>query len=865
MAKKITPILFRAGITRLWVHGCLPIYKQQLFKLRNWLYRLTVFWFKKKRYFVLAFRTFLYCDMIFIQLIIFKIRTKYRYFVRYYKRLENFQKRRQFSFRRNLKWAVSIARNGYANLTARTEQLNRQFPGIQHEKIRLEKINKIKFRSQKSTKEFCRKMAQFRFSKFFYSKTWTKKFFHNLLVLQETQLACNYNREQETLINHVWDINVNILYYFTQTLLINLSQAIYTALNLHYKNREKIRFNFSLKSAQKGKKQISIKKQASYKSLLNKLPFTPITFYKKIIIFCYIFILNQKLKFDNNNKAFKSFMDMIINLSKRQNYLKKFYTFHISFKKWKRRLSIILKIIQKIYKKYFLYFYYISQYILGINYYLLYASKKLAILWRSFRAHLRVTTKIRPGMRGTNEWLLAFNNVTLPIYTIEKGTSGFSQLRKMAHQTFRIITFNKNLYGFYRSLILKNNLRVLAKTYLKWFWYMCFKQVQKKLKVNVNSNEHKNTKRTRKSNWTLYFPCLLKQHIKKRYPLRKIQFKFLPCVLHRIIIDFNIIGEFYRQSAILFILGRLCCWRVFHLRYSKKMLEVQKIKKSGDNVAHKIKELTKLWLYSWKPLKINQHGNRSLKSILYTLKKEYTFRIYEFNRAVFYQFVWGIQSLSHSHFGIRKLTLNRNLYNLFGRVFGFSSAFGLRSEHIHSTTQLENHSNLWNSQINILLATHIIKLYYYNILLIFSRAMKKEYQIFYAKFGLRWWRGHYISATDAIFIGLKTNTPLLLAQYLSRALKYSKKHRPVIKFFRLMMRHVLMQGLTFIGLRVKINGRLNIHKSKRSVHLYITKKETKMNKINQKVNYALTHAFTKHGVVGIKIWLYYDQHISLEE
>jgi ribosomal protein S3 len=68
-----------------------------------------------------------------------------------------------------------------------------------------------------------------------------------------------------------------------------------------------------------------------------------------------------------------------------------------------------------------------------------------------------------------------------------------------------------------------------------------------------------------------------------------------------------------------------------------------------------------------------------------------------------------------------------------------------------------------------------------------------------------------------------------------------------------MIRHVLMQGLTFIGLRIKINGRLNIHKSKRSVHLYITKKNTKMTTIKQKVNYALTHAFTKHGVIGIKI------------
>ena len=862
MAKKITPILFRAGVTRLWMHGCLPIYKQQLFKLRNWLYRLTVFWFKKRRYFVIAFRTFLYCDIIFIQLIIFKVRTKYRYFVRYYKRLINFQKRRQFDFRRNLKWAFSIARNGYANLTARTEQLNRQFPGMQHEKIRIEKINKIKFRSQKSTKAFCHKMAQFRFSKFFYSRAWTKKFFHNLLVLQETQLACNYDQKQEVLINYVWDINVNILYYFTHALLVNLSQVIYTALNRHFKNREKIKLNFFLGSNQKNKKQICIKKRKFHTNLLNKKLVISTAFYRKIIIFCYMHTLNKTLKHNDYYKTLKFFINMSTNQLKRSNYLKRFYTFPAPFKKWKILLSVIFNIIQQKYKRYF---YYISQYILGINYYLLYASKKLAILWRSFRTHMRVTTKMRSGMRGTNEWLLTFNNVTLPIYTIEKGTSNFSKLKKVAHQTFRIITFNKNLCGFYRSIILKNNLRILAKTYLKWFWYMCFKRVQKKLKINLNSHRHKNRKSVIKNNWALYFPCLLKQQGKKRNPFRKIQFKFLPCTLRRIIINFNLIGEFYRQSAILFILGRLCCWQVFHLYYSKKLLEIQKIKKSGDNVVHKIKELTNLWLYSWKSLKINQHGNRPLKSILHTLKKEYTLRIYEFHRAIFYQFVWGIQSLSHSHFGIRKLTSNRNLYNLFGRVFGFSSVFGLRSEHIHSTIQSENHSNLLDSQLNILLATHLIKLYYYNVLLIFSRAMKKEYQTFYAKFGLRWWRGHYISATDAIYIGLKTNTPLLLAQYLSRALKYSKKHRPVIKFFRLMMRHVLMQGLTFIGLRVKINGRLNIHKSKRSVHLYITKKETKMNKINQKVNYALTHAFTKHGVVGIKIWLYYDQHISLEE
>ena len=88
MGKKISPILFRAGVTSLWSLGTFPLSGQK-YKLRVWLYNAIVQFFLKQRAYILAIRTIYQYNFLFVQIIVLKLRNYHRDLLWYTKRRKN--------------------------------------------------------------------------------------------------------------------------------------------------------------------------------------------------------------------------------------------------------------------------------------------------------------------------------------------------------------------------------------------------------------------------------------------------------------------------------------------------------------------------------------------------------------------------------------------------------------------------------------------------------------------------------------------------------------------------------------------------------------------------------------------------------
>jgi hypothetical protein len=798
MSKKITPILLRAGIVRLWVNGAFPIYSKNRFKVRNWLYKMATFWFKKQRSFVLACKSFVYKNFIFVQLIIFNVRSKHRDLLfhnkRYYRKISFnqylFKKAKKWNIlhatsKKKLKrkkkwrdntsptvnWARHISENFLVRLSQNLKFLKRHF------KLKLTKLKLVQLKNcglaiyNENPLLTVLPLFMLRFKKITNAT--------NKAFLRFNSFRLEHVKANGRLLNTALLKKSVFFYFFCLKLLYNHDyntdsrRKILVTLNLI---RPYILSNVLIYLWQKNKKRFMKFKKGQLKTSALYLMFTisnrwSLLWYK---------LINRW--FNATMKTYKRFLSYLAT-----------YTIYVS----------------KISKK-----------IIG------YIKRRSAKIKSSFYKKIGIPL---PGKWQHKYKILMYPRFLARIYKFNK-----KRKRKTVHIPAKIALFSQNdrFKAFYRNFVITTTLRRYISGILKFFWGYSKKQTLYLQDIN-------------KKPFIVTVPRKITLWYTKYFHAKKL-LKGLP-----------VVPLSYHNWR----------WKTSWRDWSKNLSYMNSITKNYtfDITTDIVKTFDmskyKDYFVSQTPISEYYLQDKKYKWTVLTFAKDYSNKLfykwqarlrfiyinmmYKLLRRTIYNMIWITPTL----LSLFKYTrVYKNIHNTF-----LSHLFHKYVNHNNVSGLLYNNGEFMSN--NFIRAWSNIKVKYYNVFLIFGWPVKLQYRLFKKYFSYRWWKPQYINLIQTAFIGLKLNMPLLLVEYLSQTLQYHRKHWGIIKGFKKMLRHVFIYGVTLTGLRIKISGK--IQGAARTKHIYIKRRKSQFSKITQRSNYALAHAQTRYGSLGIKMSIYY--------
>lgn len=112
----------------------------------------------------------------------------------------------------------------------------------------------------------------------------------------------------------------------------------------------------------------------------------------------------------------------------------------------------------------------------------------------------------------------------------------------------------------------------------------------------------------------------------------------------------------------------------------------------------------------------------------------------------------------------------------------------------------------------------------------------------------------YRNLLVTVFLGSTYNKSKILADYIAQSLTKQKNHRKVLKFFvEFLEIFYFLNLIRFLGIQIRVNGKLG-GKMRKSQYQYRLGK-MQLQTLKYYLNYSLTLAYSKFGILSIKIWL----------
>ena len=105
----------------------------------------------------------------------------------------------------------------------------------------------------------------------------------------------------------------------------------------------------------------------------------------------------------------------------------------------------------------------------------------------------------------------------------------------------------------------------------------------------------------------------------------------------------------------------------------------------------------------------------------------------------------------------------------------------------------------------------------------------------------------------------------ILTQYISyqfESLPKNKRQLALIRFIRRVLQIMYKERTEIKGFRIKFKGRIN--KRKRARAITFTEGTISLQSHESRVEYSYTKAYTKSGLIGIKLWIAYDKKFRKE-